>query len=62
MQNEKPEREKMKTHFPEMIRIVQKFENTVLENFPAAMVSQINHWGFENAVQRRDPGPLLPGL
>ena len=35
-----------------MIRIVQKFDNTVLEDIPAAMVSQINHWGFENAVQR----------
>lgn len=42
----------MKTNFPQMIRIAQKFDNTVLENIPAAMVSKIDHWGFENAVQR----------
>jgi hypothetical protein len=45
-------KEKMKTNFPQMIRITQKFDNTVLEDIPAEMGSQINHWNFENAVQR----------
>ena len=35
-----------------MIRVTQKFDNTVLDNIPAEMGSQINQWGFENAVQR----------
>jgi hypothetical protein len=34
-----------------MIRITQKFDNTVLDNIPAKIRSQINHWGFENEVQ-----------
>ena len=42
----------MKTNFPQMIRITQKFDNTVLGNIPAEIDAQINRWGFENGVQR----------
>ena len=41
----------MKTNFPQMIRITQKFADTVLDNIHEEIGSQINHWGFENAVQ-----------
>ena len=35
-----------------MIRITQTFDSRVLDDIPAEIDSQINHRGFENAVQR----------
>jgi hypothetical protein len=41
----------MITNFPQMIRITQKFDNTVLDNIPNEIGSQINNWEFEDVVQ-----------
>ncbi len=41
----------MQTNFPQMIRIRQKFNDTVLEDIPAEIGAQINRWGFENTIQ-----------
>ncbi|GAI75747.1 unnamed protein product, partial [marine sediment metagenome] len=34
----------MKTNFPQMIRVIQKFDNRVLDNIPEQIGSQINNW------------------
>ncbi|NNL75111.1 MAG: DUF2088 domain-containing protein [Desulfobacterales bacterium] len=41
----------MATNFPHMIRITQKFDNTVVDNIPEKVASQIFSWGFENVIQ-----------
>ena len=40
----------MKTNFPQMIRITQKIDNTVLEDIPAEIESQITRGAFKNIV------------